>query len=506
MVRQSATLIELVRGLCEALLADERLAPIHDALSPRLAELSDPLRIAVSGHVSAGKSTMVNALIGRRLAQTGRGETTMVNAWFVRGRPERTVYLIHGGRRIEAPLPTDGKGGPVPENLDCDALQAVTYVLDEPLLDEMTLIDTPGLFSPNAEHSERAEALVSRTREAANTANALIYVTQEIPGSAVDDRQLLAFQSLFGGLSGKMPINAVLVLSKIDEKWDVAGEDPRTPFEIARQLTAAHGQELWKRVWTTTPLIGRLAELGRTELSLSEQEMQDLRALATFVPRRRLLESQSAYTRAGVTVGRGAALRARLGSYGLWRALHLIDTGCDSGELLEGLCAESGLGDLVGIITEVFRSRVDVLRAESVLSAVMHEVLTAPGLDASACSYVAQRIEQVLLSDGARGLRRVHALRLVCDEDGRELRLSERRRLELRHLFGQGVAAQRLGIPADTPPIEMARHARQSGRRWRALENSFPVLPTLRSVAELASESYGELAAQIERQVAVARN
>lgn len=72
-----------------------------------------------------------------------------------------------------------------------------------------------------------------------------------MPGSAVDDRQLSAFQSLFGGLAGKTPISAVLVLSKIDEKWDVAGENPRVPFHIAADLVEAHGQELWKRVWIT---------------------------------------------------------------------------------------------------------------------------------------------------------------------------------------------------------------------------------------------------------------
>jgi predicted GTPase len=40
--------------------------------------LSEPLRVAIAGRLKAGKSTLVNALIGRRVAPTAVGECTRV--------------------------------------------------------------------------------------------------------------------------------------------------------------------------------------------------------------------------------------------------------------------------------------------------------------------------------------------------------------------------------------------------------------------------------------------
>jgi ribosome biogenesis GTPase A len=37
--------------------------------------LGEPLRIAIAGRLKAGKSTLVNALIGRRVAPTAAGST-----------------------------------------------------------------------------------------------------------------------------------------------------------------------------------------------------------------------------------------------------------------------------------------------------------------------------------------------------------------------------------------------------------------------------------------------
>ena len=41
-----------------------------------LRRLSAPLQVAVAGRIKSGKSTLVNALIGRRVAPTDGGECT----------------------------------------------------------------------------------------------------------------------------------------------------------------------------------------------------------------------------------------------------------------------------------------------------------------------------------------------------------------------------------------------------------------------------------------------
>ena len=47
--------------------------------------LDEPLRVAVAGRVKAGKSTLLNALVGERLAPTDAGECTRVVTWYQDG-------------------------------------------------------------------------------------------------------------------------------------------------------------------------------------------------------------------------------------------------------------------------------------------------------------------------------------------------------------------------------------------------------------------------------------
>ena len=51
--------------------------------------LSEPLRVAIAGRLKAGKSTLVNALIGRRVAPTAVGECTRVVTRFRYGPADR---------------------------------------------------------------------------------------------------------------------------------------------------------------------------------------------------------------------------------------------------------------------------------------------------------------------------------------------------------------------------------------------------------------------------------
>ena len=64
----------------------ERVAQVRDALAA-------PLRVAVAGRVSSGKSTLVNALLGKRVAPTSAGECTKIVTWF-RDGPERMEIFL----------------------------------------------------------------------------------------------------------------------------------------------------------------------------------------------------------------------------------------------------------------------------------------------------------------------------------------------------------------------------------------------------------------------------
>ena len=80
-----------------------------------LRRLSAPLQVAVAGRIKSGKSTLVNALIGRRVAPTDVGECTRLVTRFQYGTVDRVEVIFTDGRKQV--LPFDA-GGMIPATLD----------------------------------------------------------------------------------------------------------------------------------------------------------------------------------------------------------------------------------------------------------------------------------------------------------------------------------------------------------------------------------------------------
>src|SRR5512139_540576 len=102
--------------------------------------LAEPLRVAVAGRLKAGKSTLVNALIGRRVAPTAVGECTRLVTQFRYGTADRVDVVCRDGRRRSLPL--DG-AGMIPHRLGVSPAD-VAYVdvtLTSDQLRDLTVID-----------------------------------------------------------------------------------------------------------------------------------------------------------------------------------------------------------------------------------------------------------------------------------------------------------------------------------------------------------------------------
>src|SRR6201995_3608190 len=80
--------------------------------------LAEPLRVAIAGRLKAGKSTLVNALIGRRVAPTAAGECTRVVTRFRYGTADRVNVVGRDGQRRSLPLDDDGM---IPQRLGVPA-------------------------------------------------------------------------------------------------------------------------------------------------------------------------------------------------------------------------------------------------------------------------------------------------------------------------------------------------------------------------------------------------
>ena len=109
------------------------------------ARLDEPLRVAIAGKVKAGKSTLLNALVGELLAPTDTGECTKVVTWYRDGHSYQVMLHPADGsdpqqvrfRRDEGAIEIDL--GSRNAN-DVDRLE-VTWPSEG--LRILTLIDTP---------------------------------------------------------------------------------------------------------------------------------------------------------------------------------------------------------------------------------------------------------------------------------------------------------------------------------------------------------------------------
>src|SRR5690606_15825912 len=77
------TLLAQVRSLLtQATQVYQETPAAAERLNAVLSRLDEPLRVAIAGKVKAGKSTLLNALVGEELAPTDAGECTKIVTWY----------------------------------------------------------------------------------------------------------------------------------------------------------------------------------------------------------------------------------------------------------------------------------------------------------------------------------------------------------------------------------------------------------------------------------------
>src|SRR3954453_19815697 len=104
------SLLDEVRGLLTRATEVYRDTPNGPVLAGERARLAEPLRVAIAGKTKAGKSTLLNALVGEALAPTGAGECTQVVTWYRHGPRYRAWLRPRGRAVVETPLRRSGTG------------------------------------------------------------------------------------------------------------------------------------------------------------------------------------------------------------------------------------------------------------------------------------------------------------------------------------------------------------------------------------------------------------
>lgn len=501
-----------VIAICDAALVQLPEGTFRRRIEYVRGKLVEPLRVAVAGSVSSGKSTLVNALLGQRIAAVDAGECTRLVTWFNYDHHERIVVVDRDGTRRTLSFE---RGYRIPEDLGkpAEQIDRVMVYLSNERLEHLSIIDTPGLNTVTEENQAVTELLLGMEGRDADESDAgTVAVTDDASKEATDSKGAMVeadalvflmphvrttdvevlqhFNNLFGS-SGLAAVNVVGVLSKID-KLTPDGD----PWPTAVRLAERARQELRSIVSDVIPVNGLLAETANTD-RFTEDDAHALRQLSELdeldledamlsqtdfldtdlidLPReerRRLLDMLDLH---GISVGveavRGGAKGAR--------------------QLLAALGTDAGFDPLERVIDDLFSRRADALKAHAGLADLRRlAYVHGDHLDEEERQYLWSLrgpLERVELDPGFHDLRVFDALRRA--EDG-TVKLPDELADDLRRLALESTPAARVGVADDATDETVAEAAAERVRAWTTYANDLRRSPDERRLADDIREAY----------------
>ncbi len=458
----------LIERVAELITGGEELVP--GPLRPELSELQrrlrEPVRVAVVGRVSAGKSTMVNALLGQRVAPTSTSECTRLVTWFHYGLPQHLVIELKAGGTVEAKLTVDGT---LPETLDVppEDVQALHCYLANDLLKWMTLIDTPGIGSVHHEFSETTEQFLAEeeadSAAAAQRADAVVFLFNQV---VMEDEleALQMFRSASGNDPSRSAASAVGVLSKADQ----LGDGTRDPWNVAIELAGVYAGKFRNEVATVVPVVGLVAEASEAA-TLTELDAKQLSALAAMDEEAfsKLLWSTDRFKSADAPVppDKREHLLNMLDLYGVQNAVKFLRNGTHGAfALRRELSALSGIAEVKRTLSTYFSEQDHVLKVRSVLDALNRMTFThVDGPEGVALRHFRDQVDELRLDPVMHPIAELEAWHSCCT--GRAT-LPQPMLDEVALLFAPGTPGSRLGMNNDDRPA-MRQACQDAMVRWQ---------------------------------------
>jgi GTPase SAR1 family protein len=370
----------------------EALADVHHAVQQGWRRLKQPMRVAIIGLIKAGKSTMMNALLGETVVATGVVEATFNVNWLK--YDTASSLLVH----FKNERPPEQKSLADLERLTRRAEENRAFLLSikyievfypNTFLQAFNLIDTPGLASFYKDDSQNTleflklhgQELTEATQREASNADAILYLFSHSLGA--EGKELV---ELFQGpqIGQTTPINSLGVLTKVDAVWPSHPDALEAGDQIIETLQTDHPQ-LRRTFYTITPVSGSLAWGAQTMTKEEFATLQQLAQLPEALLEKRLGNAHSFATREyqdmPIPPEKREEVLDRLGTYGIWQAyqilrprkpdqVHMELEEPDQAHLEQALLQKSGLPVLKQLILTHFGNRAYLIKLDSALQQI----------------------------------------------------------------------------------------------------------------------------------------
>jgi hypothetical protein len=458
------TLCAALRDSCDRAaksLPPGRARQVITAVRERLT--GDLLRVAVGGRLNAGKSTLVNALLGEKLAATDATECTKLVSWFTYGVTSQVIIRLRDDQAVTLPAQPLASAVAAAGRPAGDIKVVEVRSSNKTLACEYTLVDTPGL--------DALSGLDDMSLAALAEADVLLYVMPH-PGEN-DEEALTALRDNASG-AGITALSTIGVLSRIDQ----LGEGTGNPWPVAFRHAGSYAQRLAALVGTVIPVLGLLAETALGD-RFTESDMGPLHALHRLRATDPGALDEALYSAEDfltipalpLTQEERVRLHSLLGIYGIKVALDELDQGCQgAAALLAALRAHSGIDALLGQLSRRFTRLADPLRARRAIKAL--DAVTWLGTSAAeAGALTSLREELDALREHPR-LRQFALTDILTDLLAGRWRAPDGAEPELTALAtGIGLPDQ-LRLPPTATPDEIRAALIRRIAAWRVIENT----------------------------------
>ncbi|MCX4671955.1 dynamin family protein [Streptomyces sp. NBC_01381] len=525
--------------------ADPAAGDLPSVVRAARARLAQPMRVAVAGQIKRGKSTLVNALLGEEVSDTGQLELTFNVCEF--HHAERRSLLVHfkDGRTPEEWAPEALSRLTVRDPGGLRLLRSVRKVeVGRPsaLLRRFRLVDTPGLGSVHgtdaentlaflgiddpSERDDAAQVLKELGQDARSVhaesaaemdrADAVVFVFSRGLGRA-DQQAVDSFAGSYGEVVS--PLKAFGVLSRSDQYWPPVGETgpdgmPLDPYGYDPMATARRIADSYlerpsvQRVFRTVVPVAGL--LGAGAQCMPSNGFGPLADLAKVAPRRLADRMEDVnlfcgreYPDLPVPAQVRATLVDRLGAWGVFLACAFLRDGLGEDAVRQKLLEHSGVPELRGLVLRHFGNRAALIKLDHGQREIADEVArlrAAAQRDGRRPPAVADQVADLLESMRVTDRGPSELAALGSHYRGR-LSLTAQEESQLLAVTGElGTScAARLGLAPGTPVDVLLATARRYAGHWAARAGD-PLLdrPTL-SVARVVLRSYERVADLVGR-------